>query len=203
MPGGLFSAFMKSAVRITSGIYRGRALDYPSHCALRPTSGRVRQAVFNILGNRLKGKTFLDCFAGTGINGFEALSRGAARVAWIEENRGSVEAIRANAARIGVDEHRARTLRCRMPGAIRLLGEETFDLVYLDPPFSKNAVPDSLKLFDESIHRIHAERVLAENGRLIVEYFRKKPLSVDPGLYRMQDERGFAGVGIRIYTPVY
>jgi 16S rRNA (guanine966-N2)-methyltransferase len=119
-------------VRIIGGQYRRRLLDFPGSAGLRPTPDRVRETLFNWLGQDLPGWTCLDLFAGSGALGFEAASRGAARVVMIERERAALDALEKNRAVLGasqVDILRADAL------AWLKNSRETFDLVFIDPPF--------------------------------------------------------------------
>ena len=119
-------------VRIIGGQYRRRLLDFPNSTGLRPTPDRVRETLFNWLGQDLPGWVCLDLFAGSGALGFEAASRGAGRVIMIERERAALEALQKNRAVLGasqVDILRADAL------AWLANNRETFDLVFVDPPF--------------------------------------------------------------------
>lgn len=119
-------------VRIVGGRYRRRLLDFPDGAGLRPTPDRVRETLFNWLGQDLPGWACLDLFAGSGALGFEAASRGAARVVMIERDPKAAGALEKNRAALGaneVDIQRADAL------AWLANNRETFDLVFVDPPF--------------------------------------------------------------------
>ena len=89
-------------MRIIAGTYRSRLLAAPKGVATRPTSDRLRETLFNVLGARIPGAAFLDLFAGSGAVGLEALSRGAATVAFVERAPSALAVLRANLARLGV-----------------------------------------------------------------------------------------------------
>jgi len=119
-------------VRIIGGHYRRRLLDFPDSAGLRPTPDRVRETLFNWLGQDLPGWVCLDLFAGSGALGFEAASRGAGRVIMIERDRAALDALEKNRAVLGatqVDVRRADAL------AWLANSRETFDLIFVDPPF--------------------------------------------------------------------
>ena len=119
-------------VRIIGGQYRRRLLDFPDGAGLRPTPDRVRETLFNWLGQDLPGWTCLDLFAGSGALGFEAASRGAGRVVMIERDLKAAGALEKNRGVLGakqVDILRADAL------AWLANSRETFDLVFVDPPF--------------------------------------------------------------------
>jgi len=119
-------------VRIIGGQYRRRLLDFPDGADLRPTPDRVRETLFNWLGQDLPGWTCLDLFVGSGALGFEAASRGAGRVVMVERDLKAVGALEKNRALLGAD--RVDILRA---DALSWLANnrERFDLVFVDPPF--------------------------------------------------------------------
>jgi len=124
-------------VRIIGGQYRRRLLEFPGSAGLRPTPDRVRETLFNWLGQDLPGWACLDLFAGSGALGFEAASRGAGRVVMIERERATLDALEKNRTVLGaqqVDILRADAL------AWLANSRETFDLVFVDPPFDSGLV---------------------------------------------------------------
>ncbi len=145
-------------VRIVAGQYRGRWIEFPDVPGLRPTGNRVRETLFNWLGQRLDGLRCLDLFAGSGALGFEAASRGAAEVVMVETDRGAILALKRNRERLGAQA-------CRIEGgdALALLARSTaqFDLIFLDPPFASGFMARALAL-------AHAR--LAKDGRVYCEW---------------------------------
>ncbi len=119
-------------VRIVGGAHRGRVVRFPDAPGLRPTPDRVRETLFNWLGQDLTGRRCLDLYAGSGALSLEAVSRGAALAVAVERNSALVAALRDNAARIG-----AAALEARVDDARRFVAGEirSFDVVFLDPPF--------------------------------------------------------------------
>jgi 16S rRNA (guanine966-N2)-methyltransferase len=144
-------------VRIIGGDYRGRRIRVPAKTGLRPTPDRVRETLFNWLGQRLEGLACLDLFAGSGALGFEAASRGAARVVMVENDRMICANLERMRALIG-----ARQVEIVQGDAFDYLARrsEKFDLVFLDPPFRQNALPAVLE-------RLPAR--LASGARVYVE----------------------------------
>ncbi len=127
-------------MRIISGSLRGRRLHAPPEGAVRPTPDRVRESVFNILGQRLDDMAFLDLYAGSGAVGLEAVSRGARRVVLVESNPEACDVIRRNIARLGCED-RATLLSRSVDLALGPLerGGEVFDVVFADPPYSSSS----------------------------------------------------------------
>lgn len=147
----------RSAVRIVGGEWRSRLVEFLDRAGLRPTPDRVRETVFNWLGQRLDGKRCLDLFAGSGALGFEAASRGAREVVLVEADRASAAVLRENATRLEADavqvvEGDGLAYAAR-PGT-------DFDVVFLDPPFDSDLLPRALAA---------VRTRLAPGGRIYVE----------------------------------
>ncbi|HUO44467.1 MAG TPA: 16S rRNA (guanine(966)-N(2))-methyltransferase RsmD [Burkholderiales bacterium] len=130
-------------VRIVGGVWRSRILSFTPRPDLRPTPDRVRETLFNWLGQDLTGKICLDLFAGSGALGFEAASRGAGRVTMVERDARVFEALRENAAVLD-----ARAVELRRADALEFLRADRgrYDVVFVDPPFRSNALPQVLAL---------------------------------------------------------
>jgi 16S rRNA (guanine966-N2)-methyltransferase len=163
-------ARLANQVRIIGGAYRRRILHFPDIQGLRPTPDRVRETLFNWLGQELTGMVCLDAFAGSGALGFEAASRNAARVVMLEATRPACEALRHNRELLGaarVEIHQADAL-----GWMRSTAER-FDLVFLDPPFASGlasqVLPIAIRLLKPGgwIYLEQAERVQAPEGFII------------------------------------
>ena len=130
-------------VRIIGGQWRSRVIDFPEDVGLRPTPDRVRETVFNWIGQRLDEKTCLDLFAGSGALGFEALSRGAAEVVMIEQSAPIAHSLRDNAQRLEANNFSVINTNALqyLRGAAR-----QFDVVFLDPPFNQGLLGQVLAL---------------------------------------------------------
>ena len=130
----------QARVRVTGGNLRGFQLAEPGGARLRPTSARVREAIFNVLAARIEDAAVADLFAGTGALGIEALSRGARRAVFVESYRQAARAIVQSLARAGLAGS-GSVVRGALPGALGSL-EGPYDLIFLDPPYdSEEAVP--------------------------------------------------------------
>jgi 16S rRNA (guanine966-N2)-methyltransferase len=144
-------------VRIIGGEYRRRLIEFPAAEGLRPTPDRVRETLFNWLGQDLTGKRCLDLFAGSGALGFEAASRGAGAVVMVESNRSVFRALQENCKRLacaGVTLHCADGLEF-----VRRQGGQ-YDVVFLDPPFDSDYPRRVLPLLEDR---------LAGGGRVYLE----------------------------------
>lgn len=124
-------------MRIIAGAYKSRLLTSPPGTSTRPTSDRLRETLFNILGPRIEGCRFVDLFAGTGAVGLEALSRGAAHVFFAEKAAPAIKALRTNLTNLKIAHGYTLEERGTTPLLQRLLSLGAVDLVYLDPPYDQ------------------------------------------------------------------
>jgi 16S rRNA (guanine966-N2)-methyltransferase len=143
------SKALPGAVRIIAGSWRGRAIEVPPDNVVRPTSDRVREALFNRLahsfsdiGFRLAGARVIDVFAGTGALGLEALSRGAAHAVFLDRNPEVIELIKRNAGKLGADD---RATIMNADGAHLPRAAVACDLAFLDPPYGEGLIEPALK----------------------------------------------------------
>jgi 16S rRNA (guanine966-N2)-methyltransferase len=145
-------------MRIVAGEFRGRQLKSPTWDGLRPTSDRLRETLFNILGPSVRGATVLDGYAGTGAIGIEALSRGAAAVTFVERDPRAVKLIEANLSALGAT---GVIMRAGLADAVSRLGRQVFDLIILDPPYGETAAAQALDA---------AHALAGEQSRVVVEH---------------------------------
>jgi len=171
-------------IRVTGGELRGRRLHVPKS-GVRPTTGRVREAVFSILGD-VSGAMVLDLFSGSGALGIEAISRGASEATLVDTNP---RAARANIEALGLTD-RARTVRADATRFLKRAERESFDLVLCDPPYR---LAD--RLANELDPLIRA--VLAEGGRVLVETSPASPLPLSLPLLA---ERRYGDTLIRVHS---
>ena len=165
----------KGRIRIIGGQYRSRLLRVAARPGLRPTPDRVRETLFNWLGQDLSGAACLDLFAGSGALGFEAASRGAARVVMIESDRKALSELEASRAALGATKVEI------IAGAAEAYldtARERFDVVFLDPPFRQNAVPSLL---------VRLPRVLGARARVYAESAR--PVDALEGWHELKRSR--------------
>ncbi len=165
------------------GRFKGRLIEAPKGVRLRPTKDIAKQALFNILSDKVPGGSFLELFAGSGSVGIEALSREAEEVVFVENNRLAIKSIAKNLQNIGVEysyglgkrkakKHiRARLLYLDARKAVSLLGEkkEKFDLIFLDPPYYMDKLETNLlKICHYDILRPHSLVIAEHNQRQIL-----------------------------------
>jgi 16S rRNA (guanine(966)-N(2))-methyltransferase RsmD len=155
-------------MRIIAGSAKGARLSSPADLPIRPTLDRVREALFSILMPHLENAHFLDLFAGTGANGIEALSRGAAQATFVDADLRALNLVRENLLHAKL-ERGAECLRLSLPKDLeRLRGP--YDIVFADPPYEFAAYPALLEGLD-------AHRLLAPDGVIVIEHGR---LSMPP-----------------------
>ena len=144
--------------------HHGRSLSVPRGLAVRPTSARVLEAIFNILGQRCDGDVVCDLYAGSGALAIEAAIRGASRIVLVEQDRGAVRAIRANVARRATGCVSEVLQADVVEGLERLARRgERFDLVLADPPYDRGEV-------DRVLAAVQRCSVLAEDGVMVIEH---------------------------------
>jgi 16S rRNA (guanine966-N2)-methyltransferase len=146
------------AIRISGGQWRGRIVPSPKTKGVRPTASRTREALFNILGGRVDEAVFWDLYAGSGIMGLEALSRGAALLLQIEKNFQNVKALQNNISQLHANPKITRIVR---GDVLRFLEQtnDSADIIYADPPFTEE-YPDLRIALD----------LLNDGGVLICEF---------------------------------
>lgn len=175
-------------LRIAGGTARGIPVTEPRGVRLRPTSGLVREAIFNILGDRVDGARVLDLYAGTGALGIEALSRGAAHATFIEGEQPCCQAILETLSRAGVAPQ-GKVLRGRVPKALDGL-EGVFDLILLDPPYDDSNAPETLALL--------AWR-LSDDGWIVYEHASRYNPPERPAGLAMVERRVYGDTAVAFY----
>jgi 16S rRNA (guanine966-N2)-methyltransferase len=182
-------------MRITGGKAKGRTLSPLKGLSIRPTSDKVREAVFNIIGQDLRGLKVLDLFAGTGSYGLEALSRGALWSLFIDNSNLSIKIIRKNLALCRFDEYGfalKRDLRRGLPTGHPMFNK-SFDLVFIDPPYSRGLISPVLRRFSEV-------EILGSPSIIVVESLIEDDLPVSVGMLKLSDTRVYGKTKIDIYT---
>lgn len=183
-------------LRIIGGLLKGRRLDTLPGEAIRPTGDLVREALFDILGNRVSGTAFLDAYAGTGAIGIEAFSRGAREVTFIEHERAASDLIYRNLSSIGVDPARTHVIAREMAQAIAFLVAEVrrFDLIYLDPPYEGGELERGLLAVGQS-------RLLSDSGIVIGEHDARTRPPTCPVLSAYRTAR-YGRAALTFYTTI-
>ena len=174
---------MSRGIRLTAGRWRGRRLEVVG--GVRPTEGRVREALMSMWQDRLASARFLDLFAGSGAVGLEALSRGAAEATLVDRSPQSLGALKRNCRALDADS--ARVLRLDLPkGLARLSGP--YDLIFADPPYAFRSYGPLIR---------QAQALLAPLGELVVEH--DAALDLDEPV---RQERRYGGTSLSFFGPV-
>ncbi len=181
-------------MRIVAGAYGGRRIVAPPGDTTRPTSDRVREALFSMLGP-LDDAVVLDLYAGSGALGLEALSRGAARAVFVERDRRALAVLHANVATLGLCAGRA-VVRSGDAGRVArdaVAGGEAYDLVFLDPPY--RLAVDAGAAVGATLGGL-----LGPGARVVTESSRRAPLELTH--VPLTQERRYGDTLVRIHTAV-
>lgn len=181
-------------MRVIAGQAKGRPLLVPKGRRVRPTTDRVRQSLMDILAPWTAGRVWLDLYAGSGAVGIEALSRGARRVVFVENDRRALSALEANLQRTGLAagaEIRRQSVAQALPG---LAAEGwAFDVIFADPPYEQGLV-------EQTVGRVAASTLLAPGGLLVVQHSaRERPLP--PAGWRVVREVDFGETHLSFLAP--
>jgi 16S rRNA (guanine966-N2)-methyltransferase len=158
---------------------------------LRPTSERIRETLFNWLGPRIEGLDCLDLYAGTGALGYEALSRGAASVVFVERSAKAMAGLRTSSR--ALEASGARFEQTDATEYLRRAGRHSFDLVFLDPPFAEDSLADLCRLIAEC-------EVLRPGGRVYLEQARDRVPPVLPDGWSVVREKNAGNVRYSLVT---
>lgn len=171
------------ATRIIGGKFKGTKLTFKPSKSLRPTEGKTKETLFNWLLNDLESKKCLDMFSGTGALGFEAISRGASNITFIEKKKGLCDSINSLATKLNIKPQ----VKIINANALSMNYEpmnESFDLIFLDPPFHEG-------LLKKSIEIITKYNLLKKEGYLYIEC--ESELAIEPiaaGLQQLKASKG-------------
>ena len=161
----------------------------PAGLRVRPTSDKVKQALFNILGGKVEGAHFLDLFAGIGGIGIEALSRGAQRVVFVDDARDSLHSLKHNIEQTGFST-RAQVVASKAEAFLKKTSEQ-FDIVFLDPPYSLALEP--------VLHGLAESGILKPDAVVIAEHFKKQPAPVKAGKLTLFREAQYGDTVLAFY----
>jgi 16S rRNA (guanine966-N2)-methyltransferase len=178
-------------MRITGGLARGRVITIPPGLEVRPTASKIRQAMFNILGARIHHAHFLDIFAGSGLIGMEALSRGAGTLTGIEENKKMARAIEMNMRKLDLD---GKIYSADFRQMLPRLAPKSFDIIFADPPY-KTPVGRMV------VERVDELALLNDDGIFILEHLREYELPAPESLKNIErfDFRQYGQTTISLY----
>ncbi len=159
-------------MRIIGGEYKSRAIAMPRGVEIRPTQDKVREALFNMLGD-ISGRRVLELFAGSGAFGIEAISRGAGSVTFVDNNFRCAQAVKSNLGSLGVPGSKHDVIKADALKFPQRLGKarEKYDIIFLDPPYYRDMAKKCLITID-------SYDIVSPNGLVIVEHFKKDALEV-------------------------
>jgi 16S rRNA (guanine(966)-N(2))-methyltransferase RsmD len=181
-------------MRVIGGKARGRRLKAPKGRALRPTGGRVKEALFDILPHDLTDRRVLDLFAGTGALSLEALSRGASEALLVDFSRAAAKTIQENAESLGFSD-RSTVWAAPALQAIRRLSRkgESFDLIFLDPPYERGKVGETLRALGNA-------GILRPGGVVVVEHSVREPVARQFGALILTDQRRYGTTSLSFFA---
>ncbi len=186
-----------SFIRVIAGQLKGRRIPTLPGRATRPTAQRAREALFSILGEQIQGATMADLFAGTGAVGLEALSRGAARVLFVEQNPSAGAGIQHTLSQFKISASN-RVLVEDVSLALQnsfLVGWRPFDVIFLDPPYR-------LPNIQQLLCQIEEAALIAPTGRIIYEHFHKTKPPVSIGEWTLIRTARYGDTGFTFYQPL-
>jgi 16S rRNA (guanine966-N2)-methyltransferase len=185
-------------MRISGGSAKGRKVGVKKAFAskgegdeLRPTAAKVREAIFNILAPRISESRFLDLFAGTGAVGIEALSRGAGRVVFVENNAQRCSLIKDLTEKFGLYE-RAAVIKADVSAFLNKSSVQNFDIIFIDPPYASDELENALQLIDDL-------NLLAGEGVVIAEHSSKKILSLQLRNLQLKKNYRYGDTALTLY----
>jgi len=181
-------------MRIIGGEYRGRTIQMPRGAEVRPTQDRVREAIFNVIREKVPGSAVLDLYAGSGAFGIEAFSRGAPSIIFVDNNIKCVKAIKGNLAALGEGAETAQVLKAEALRAILRFQKEgrKFDIVFLDPPYYKDLAKNALI-------KMNACDILSERAFVVAEHFKKDILPRETGDIVLFKEKRYGDTAVSFY----
>ena len=170
-------------MRIISGKFKGRKLFQPKDETVRPTTDRIKESLFNILGQRMDNLSVLDLFSGSGALGIEALSRGAKSAVFCDKSRQNLALTKRNLEILGIN---CKLINDDYKNALKSLNGEKFDLIFCDPPYKENFLSEILK-------RVCENELLTENGIIVYESFCDNLINVEKP-YIIKDSRMYGKI---------
>ena len=178
-------------MRVITGSARGAKLKTLEGLATRPTSDRVKEAVFNIIQFEVEGRRVLDLFAGSGQLAIEALSRGASYAVLVDQNADAVKVIKDNLTKTKFDQQAS----VFQSDYLRFLSttRETFDIIFLDPPYAE-------KFLENALRKISEIDILSEGGIIVCERSREKVLPATVGDLICSKDYNYGKTAVNLYT---
>ena len=180
-------------MRIIGGEFRSRLIEMPKGVEIRPTQDKVRQAIFNVLGN-VAGTNVLELFAGSGAFGIEAISRGAKYVTFVDNNSMCIKTMTKNLESLNVPDSKYELIWANALSVFPRMEKEgnKYDLIFLDPPYYKNIARKCLSNID-------AYDILSPRSLVVIEHFKKDSLALDLNTLVFEKEKQYGDTLISIF----
>ena len=176
-------------IKISGGSKKGQRIHTPNNRELRPTSGKVKAAIFNILAEKVQQAEFLELFAGSGSVGIEALSRGARHCTFVEKDKKHFRLLRQNIERLNYQN--STTLICT--DAMKFKETEIlYDIIFVDPPYSS-------KVLEKLLPELGGSGMIQKNAILIIEHFKKNVLDPSIGLFSLVKRYSYGDTILSFY----
>ncbi|MBN1493771.1 MAG: 16S rRNA (guanine(966)-N(2))-methyltransferase RsmD [Candidatus Omnitrophica bacterium] len=158
-------------MRIIAGKYKSRRLEYPKTRDVRPTMDKVKESMFNMLGRDIEDAKVLSIFSGSGSLGFEALSRGARHVTFVDLNPESIRVIEHNKKSLGIADQESVIIKANAFSYIEILARkgERFDYIFIDPPYYQD-------LIKKTLMKLEGFDILAPISYLVIEHAKDEPI---------------------------
>lgn len=178
-------------MRVITGEFKGRKLESPAVTdKVRPTSDKVKEAMFDILMNDIYGSTVIDLFAGSGALGIEALSRGADKCYFVDSDRSSIRLIKQNISIVGAED-RSVVLACDYAKALEKIKEKA-DIILIDPPYQEG-------YYRTVLSRIDILDLLDDEGIIITEYASRDEMPEETGSLKLVKTRKYGKTSLGVY----
>jgi 16S rRNA (guanine966-N2)-methyltransferase len=178
---------------IVAGQLKGRKLEMPQDREIRPTPGKVKEAIFSIVGHDLEGVVAIDLFSGTGNLGLEAVSRGASKVYFGEKSKAGYQLIASNISNFGVDKS-CKLIRGSWQDVLMKIPESA-DLIFLDPPYRAG-------VFEACLEMICSRDLLSDDGIIVAEHDVRESLPKSVGKFSIWKIKKYGNTTITLYTKI-
>lgn len=182
-------------MRIVGGKFKSRLIKQPKSEEVRPTKDMVREALFNVLGDRVIGATFLDLCCGSGAIGIEALSRGAKKVFFVDRDENAIDTVKLNLESLGLSS--SLEVAVFQNDIFRFISNIKqysilFDIVFLDPPYFGNISKKCLK-------KIFLANIISDSGVLVLEYDKKCPPDYSDDSWHIKNTKVYSGTALSFF----
>ncbi len=184
---------LNNQVRIIGGLWRGRKITFPKADSLRPSHDRIRETLFNWLMSDIVDANCLDLFAGSGVLGFEALSRQARAVTMVDNNVESIQHIKVNIQKL--DIHNCSVIQDDALNYLQKNSEQRFDIVFLDPPFFSDLHIETIRLLDAHQH-------LANHAKIYLELPKNSSIETLPSCWQCLKSKSTSTIDYYLFQNI-